>query len=69
VKLITELGHGFGLRVVADGVEDAPTHALLTEFGVDAVQGFGISRPMPAMDLPGWLAARDEARDYRARTA
>jgi EAL domain-containing protein (putative c-di-GMP-specific phosphodiesterase class I) len=69
VKLITELGHGFGLRVVAEGVEDAPTLALLTEFGVDAVQGFGISRPMPAMDLPGWLAERDEARDYRARTA
>lgn len=60
VRSITELGHGLGLRVVAEGVEDDSTLALLRELGVDCAQGFGIARPMPAVDLPGWLAALEE---------
>jgi diguanylate cyclase (GGDEF)-like protein len=60
VKSITDLGHGLGLRVVAEGVEDDAALELLRTVGVDAVQGFGISRPIPAVDLPGWIAQRDE---------
>jgi diguanylate cyclase (GGDEF)-like protein len=60
VKSITELGHGLGMRVVAEGVEDERTLALLRALGVDVAQGYGIARPMPAVDLPGWLAAIDE---------
>src|SRR5262249_19055611 len=60
VKSITDLGHGLGLRVVAEGVEDDATLELLRAVGVDAAQGFGISRPIPAIDLPGWIANREE---------
>ena len=74
VKWITGLGRGLGLRVVAEGVEDDRTLALLADFGVHSVQGFGISRPMPALELPGWLAAwegvcLEHASAARPRTA
>ena len=62
VKSITELGHGLGVRVVAEGVEDDRTLDLLRAMGVDSAQGYDIARPMPAVDLPGWLAQRAEAR-------
>jgi len=62
VKSITELGHGLGMRVVAEGVEDDRTLDLLRNIGVDIAQGFEVARPMPAVDLPGWLARIDERR-------
>jgi len=60
VRSITALGHGLGLRVVAEGAEDERTIEMLRELGVDAAQGFSIACPMPAIELPGWLASRDE---------
>ena len=44
-----------GLTVVAEGVETDEQMALLCDLGVDAVQGFALARPMPAMDVPGWV--------------
>jgi diguanylate cyclase (GGDEF)-like protein len=46
-----ELGHALGLRVVAEGVEDAHTMAVLRALGCDLAQGFFIGRPVPAEDL------------------
>jgi EAL domain-containing protein (putative c-di-GMP-specific phosphodiesterase class I) len=57
VRSMIDLGHNLGLRVVAEGIEDAATLALVTEFGCDVAQGYLLARPMPAGDLPGWLAA------------
>ncbi len=45
------------IESVAEGVE-SPEHAVvLMKLGCDTAQGFGISRPMPAADLPAWCAA------------
>jgi EAL domain-containing protein (putative c-di-GMP-specific phosphodiesterase class I) len=41
-----ELGHNLGLRIVAEGVEDAPTLEWLGGLGCDIAQGFHIGRPM-----------------------
>jgi EAL domain-containing protein (putative c-di-GMP-specific phosphodiesterase class I) len=65
-RSITSLGHGLGLRVVAEGSEDQRTLALLREIGVDAAQGYGIARPMPAIELPGWLASMYERSSAEA---
>ena len=46
MRSTVELAHGLGMRVVAEGVEDAGTYALLTELGCDEAQGFYISRPL-----------------------
>jgi diguanylate cyclase (GGDEF)-like protein len=43
-----ELGHALHLRVVAEGVEDKPTLALLSELGCDLAQGYFIGTPKPA---------------------
>ncbi len=51
VQSTIELAHSLGLRVVAEGVEDAATLELLTSFGCDLAQGYLISKPMPAGDL------------------
>ena len=49
------LAHALGLRLVAEGVEDARTGALLAALGCDIAQGFAIARPMPVEDFLRWL--------------
>jgi EAL domain-containing protein (putative c-di-GMP-specific phosphodiesterase class I) len=51
VRSTIELAHALGLRVVAEGVEDEESFALLTELGTDLAQGYLISRPLPAHEL------------------
>ncbi len=51
VRSTIELGHAMGLRIVAEGIEDAATLAVLADLGCDFAQGYWISRPMPAADL------------------
>ena len=53
-----QLAHALGLVMVAEGVEDAATVDALTALGCDVVQGYHLSRPLPADQLPAWLAAR-----------
>lgn len=51
------LGHDLGLQVVAEGVEDEETLNELHQLGCDAVQGYGIARPMPLDDVIRWTHA------------
>jgi diguanylate cyclase (GGDEF)-like protein len=51
VRATVDLGHALGLRVVAEGVEDAATLELLAGLGCDVAQGYYISHPKPADDL------------------
>jgi diguanylate cyclase len=51
VRSTVELAHALGLRVVAEGIEDAPTLALLSNLGCDLAQGYFISRPRPAAEV------------------
>ncbi|MCC2320665.1 putative bifunctional diguanylate cyclase/phosphodiesterase [Cellulomonas xiejunii] len=48
VQAMVDLAHSFGLRVVAEGVEDEPTARTLERLGVDRAQGFLWARPAPA---------------------
>ncbi|MES2992888.1 MAG: EAL domain-containing protein [Pseudomonadota bacterium] len=58
VESTIRLGHGFGMKVVAEGVETAETAALLVRMGCDVSQGYFHARPMPADELARcWLAA------------
>jgi diguanylate cyclase (GGDEF)-like protein/PAS domain S-box-containing protein len=51
------LSVAFGRSVIAEGVETVEHGLMLLRLGCDLAQGYGIARPMPAADLPGWLAA------------
>ncbi len=53
---VIALGHGLNLRVVAEGVETHEQAAFLRENGCDDIQGYLLSKPMPAADLSDWLA-------------
>jgi predicted signal transduction protein with EAL and GGDEF domain len=61
VRSTIDLGHSLGLVVVAEGVEDADTLAMLDALGCDAAQGFFLGRPMSAADLADWLQATNLA--------
>jgi EAL domain-containing protein (putative c-di-GMP-specific phosphodiesterase class I)/GGDEF domain-containing protein len=61
VRAMTELARELGFRVVVEGVETAQIYAAVCGMACDEVQGFHIARPMPAGELPGWLALRDAA--------
>lgn len=49
------MAHKLGLKVVAEGVENAASLALLNEMGCDAVQGYFLSKPLSAEHLEKWL--------------
>lgn len=61
-----DLAHHLGLRLIAEGVEDDATHALLRELGCDRVQGYLHGRPLPADEFRGWLALQAAAVAVRA---
>lgn len=52
VEAVALLGRRLGIRVVAEGVEDLGCLSLLERFGCTHVQGFGLSRPVPAASIP-----------------
>jgi diguanylate cyclase (GGDEF)-like protein/PAS domain S-box-containing protein len=50
------LATAFNRTAVAEGVETMEHGRLLLQLGCCYGQGFGIAWPMPAEDLPGWIA-------------
>lgn len=69
VRLIVELGHTLGLDIVAEGIENADTLALLSEIGCGYGQGFHISRALDPAAIETWVAARTPWVAPIARTA
>ncbi|MBF5083044.1 bifunctional diguanylate cyclase/phosphodiesterase [Quadrisphaera sp. INWT6] len=51
IRSITSLKDVLGLRVVAEGVEDFVVLERLRDLGCDIIQGYVISRPLPADEL------------------
>jgi EAL domain-containing protein (putative c-di-GMP-specific phosphodiesterase class I) len=58
VRSTIDLARHLGLEVVAEGVETAEVLDVLAALECDVAQGFLLSRPLPAAELDGWLAAR-----------
>ncbi len=48
IGAVVDTGHALGLDVIAEGVETAAQHAILTEIGCDAAQGYFFSQPLTA---------------------
>jgi diguanylate cyclase (GGDEF)-like protein len=55
VRSIVELGHSFGLRVVAEGVDNPAALRLLGQLGCDQVQGPHLSDTLSESDALLWL--------------
>lgn len=56
VRSIIELAHNMQLKVVAEGVESLAVLNLLQELNCDSVQGFYLSKPVPAPMFEKWLS-------------
>ena len=56
MRSVIQLAQDMHLRSVAEGVlgDDRP-RALLTELGIDGLQGYYFSRPLPVEAFATWL--------------
>lgn len=61
VKATITMAHSLGMKVVAEGVENAASLQLLKEMACDAVQGYYLARPMNPAQLETWLENNDAA--------
>ncbi|MEN4904716.1 EAL domain-containing protein [Luteimonas sp. TWI1437] len=57
-RALIDLGHGLGLSIIAEGVEDAAQCDWLIAHGCDQAQGYHFGRPMPFEDALALLQAR-----------
>ncbi|MFM5659863.1 putative bifunctional diguanylate cyclase/phosphodiesterase [Aeromonas veronii] len=51
VEAITNLSHQLSVRVVAEGVEDSDELKAVLSIGVDEIQGYFYSKPLPLQDF------------------
>ena len=55
---VVSMGHSLRLTVIAEGVENQEVAQLLRDMACDEAQGYFFARPMPAAQVPEWLASR-----------
>ncbi len=61
VSGVVQLAQVFTRTVIAEGVESMAHARALLEIGCELAQGYGVARPMPADQVPGWI------QDWQAR--
>ena len=60
VKSIINMAHGFGLKVVAEGIEDEETYQVMISLGCDVAQGYYVSEPLSQTQFIEWLNQYNE---------
>jgi EAL domain-containing protein (putative c-di-GMP-specific phosphodiesterase class I) len=66
VEGVLGLARAFGRRAIAEGAETSAHCKLLLQIGCDLAQGYGIARPMPASQIPAWVASWQPDADWLA---
>jgi diguanylate cyclase (GGDEF)-like protein len=61
VRAVAALGASFGMTTTAEGVETAEQMQCLRLEGLDEIQGYLISRPIPGSDIPALLSRLSSA--------
>jgi diguanylate cyclase (GGDEF)-like protein len=62
VRSIIELGRRLKLEIVAEGVEDEDTEQQLRELGCHHIQGYVLTKALPAHELETWLEREFQQR-------
>jgi EAL domain-containing protein (putative c-di-GMP-specific phosphodiesterase class I) len=60
------MGRRLRLTTVAEGVEEASTLKALRQLGVDEIQGYFYSPPLPIEALWEWIEQHEARNDLRA---
>jgi len=58
VRSTIDLAHNFGMRVVAEGIENEQVWRRLKQLDCDVAQGYWIARPMLLSEFRKWLLRR-----------
>ena len=67
-RLVISVGQILELETIVEGVETPAQEALLRGAGVALAQGYRFAWPMPAEDLPDWLAGTAQAATAPSQT-
>jgi EAL domain-containing protein (putative c-di-GMP-specific phosphodiesterase class I) len=59
VRSTIDMAHNLGLKVVAEGVETQEVRDLLEILNCDVIQGYLLSRPVPADEAVKWLTPQN----------
>jgi diguanylate cyclase (GGDEF)-like protein len=62
VHAVVSLGRGLGMKVTAEGVENAEQHLFLRAAGVHQMQGYRFGKPGPASDISARLSSPENYR-------
>jgi EAL domain-containing protein (putative c-di-GMP-specific phosphodiesterase class I) len=57
VSGVIGLALAFRRQVIAEGVETRGHGMRLLSLGCNLAQGYGIAKPMPAAEMPAWVAS------------
>ncbi|USK71142.1 EAL domain-containing protein [Peribacillus asahii] len=57
VKSITNIAHSIGLKVVAEGVEDEQQFTTIHSLGLEMIQGYYLSPPLPVDEVEAKVLA------------
>ncbi|GAA6171066.1 hypothetical protein NBRC116592_07360 [Colwellia sp. KU-HH00111] len=56
VEGVIALAKSFKREVIAEGVETVEHGVALLQIGCELAQGYGIAKPMPGNEIPGWIS-------------
>jgi diguanylate cyclase (GGDEF)-like protein len=59
VRAAIDMGHGLGLKVVAEGIETQESAARFRDFGCDVAQGYLYAKPMPLDAFEAWIEGKE----------
>lgn len=63
IKNLSRTFQELDMKVVAEGVETEEQRRLVTDFGVDQIQGFYYAKPMPADEMEAFMRQSAEGRE------
>jgi diguanylate cyclase (GGDEF)-like protein len=66
VRSTIDLAHNLGIKVVAEGVENAQVWDMLRELRCDEAQGYHMGRPMPMAEFAAWSTRWSVGRTHAA---
>jgi EAL domain-containing protein (putative c-di-GMP-specific phosphodiesterase class I) len=69
VRAVAALARGLGIASTAEGVEDTEQLATITSEGCTEMQGYLLSRPLPARDIPQFLLSRRKEHEPKRDAA